>query len=77
MLGTFVDPDYINFPPGFKSNTAMFYWLEYSSSQSPKYDEIYARYCILEGEDFRTSSANLSVQGGIPKSWLTAGRADD
>lgn len=72
-LGTFIDPDYVNFPPGFSSNTAMFYWLEYPSAQSPRDDEINARYCIVEGENFRTSPANLSVNDGNPRSWFREG----
>jgi len=70
-LGTFIDPDYVNFPAALKSNTSMFYWLEYPSTDSTTSDEVYARYVMVGEESILEAPRYISVQNGNPRSWKT------
>lgn len=75
-LGAFVDPDYVKFPSGFKSNTAMFYWLEYpmrlrlggigfTAGAS-------AHYAIFRDEKLIDGPCFLTVKNGQDRRWSPA-----
>jgi hypothetical protein len=68
-LGTFVDPDYVNFPPSFKSNTAMLYWLEYPADGSGATEGVCARYAMFQEKKLVEIPGFLSVQNGQPRFW--------
>jgi hypothetical protein len=42
LHGSYIDPDYIDTPPGFASNTSMFYWLEW-----PREPEVFEPVCAV------------------------------
>ena len=70
-LGTFIDPDFVDMPVSAQSNTAMFYWLEYPVPVGGK-EDVYARFCILDGDGFCTSPRELSIGKGTPRGWSSA-----
>lgn len=75
LHGTFIDPDYIDTPMGFVSNTSMFYWLDWPALPA---SDMSASYCLVSGWPSHLSATKpLSVSDGAPRSWASSDPGGD
>lgn len=73
----FIDPDYVDIPPGIQSNKSVFYWIESPQNTGVLAPQLSAKYITIEGDFNVSSPAYLSLNNGNPRTWNTPAHPGD